>query len=207
MRNQSSIVGPLGLSFLFAWMLFPASVDADNIEGTYQLYEAGSSKAIATMTISNQSGDRFSVNGAGWSGSGSISGGYYDWRFTDGKSGRTTFSISADGSINGHVQSADAGQELNWSYVARPISRPTSKSGVRPSGDPRPKDDEFVYWNFRNSGSTDSYVTVCVEYANGTTTRPGTPVPAHGNADVSLGHKSLKVVRVRWKEGHEDACQ
>jgi hypothetical protein len=100
---------------------------AQNVEGTYDLYDVGkpSVGVVNRMTIYNQSGSSFSILGDGWMGTGWVSGGngYYDWRFSDGRRGRTTISVRSDGTIDGRVQ-GPGDKELNWSYIAKPMSRP-----------------------------------------------------------------------------------
>lgn len=51
-----------------------------------------------------------------WKGSGADNKnkGYYDWVFTDGKKGRTTFRIDKSGNLHGKVR----GSGINWDYVA-----------------------------------------------------------------------------------------
>ena len=77
------------------------------------------------MKISEQHGNQFLISIAyptgdpaiDWKGSGVVNGntGYYDWVFTDGKKGRTTFRIDKSGNLHGYVK----GSDLNWKYVAR----------------------------------------------------------------------------------------
>jgi hypothetical protein len=88
------------------------------IEGTYYLYEIGNLKAgvMGTMTISNKD-TGIIVRGKDWQGEGSVNGtqGFYNWRFEDGKTGRTEITINSDGTIKGHV----VGSGINWWYLAR----------------------------------------------------------------------------------------
>jgi hypothetical protein len=98
-----------------------------DLTGVYALYNSsdGSGKIEGYMRITQTGGSRFTVGIASrtgdpsldWAGSGEVTGngGYYDWRFDDGKTGRTTFVVDSDGSLHGHVQ----GSGLNWRYVAR----------------------------------------------------------------------------------------
>ena len=77
------------------------------------------------MRISWQDGRHFEVAiGAAtgnpaidWQGRGVINGasGYYDWVFPDGKRGRTTFTIDADGNLLGQVRGAG----IDWDYVGK----------------------------------------------------------------------------------------
>lgn len=91
-------------------------VNVPSISGVYQLYDIGNGKRVTSMQII-QSGSSIQVRGIGqsWSGIGALSGhgGYYDWRFADGKSGRTNFQIGANGTLTGHV----LGSGINWSFV------------------------------------------------------------------------------------------
>jgi hypothetical protein len=89
----------------------------------YALFaENNGSKPVAVMTIFDQIGPIFQVRGSDWSGFGRIDGnrGYYDWKFLDGKSGRTTFTVRGDGSLIGHV----SGSGIDWTYFAAPKSKP-----------------------------------------------------------------------------------
>jgi hypothetical protein len=89
------------------------------LETTYNLYRLDNrSRLITTMTIFNQIGTSFRIQGDRWDGSGNIDGmqGYYDWRFLDGRTGRTTFTVQSDGSLIGHVQ----GSGIDWVYIAIP---------------------------------------------------------------------------------------
>lgn len=109
-------------------LFFPALASAQtrNITGNYALYQKGNTgKVVGHMRISGQSGNKFSIGIASptgnpandWEGEGVIegSGGYYSWRFKDGKTGRTTFSIDQAGNLHGQVR----GSGINWDYVAR----------------------------------------------------------------------------------------
>jgi hypothetical protein len=93
---------------------------ASSIAGVYHLYvaEAPAGRPIAKMAITLR-GKGFSVRGLDqpWSGEGRVDGanGFYNWIFEDGNSGKTTFTLHADGTLRGHV----VGSGLNWKYVAR----------------------------------------------------------------------------------------
>ena len=93
------------------------------LEATYDLYkETNRSKIVTSMTIFNQKGTFFLIQGTKWGGSGNINGsnGYYDWNFLDGRSGRTTFSVLGNGNLRGHV----SGSGIDWVYIAIPRTRP-----------------------------------------------------------------------------------
>ncbi len=114
-------------------LVFPALTGAQthvgpaNITGNYVLYREGDllGKVVGYMRISAQRGSQFSIGIASptgnptqdWQGKGVVegAGGYYDWVFTDGKKGRTTFRIDKSGNIHGMVR----GSGINWDYVAR----------------------------------------------------------------------------------------
>ena len=93
---------------------------ADSISGAYVLYrlEVPEKNAVGKMVITGWGGDRFLIQGAGWVGEGKVEGekGYYDWKFEDGRTGRTTFVINPDGTLKGYV----LGSGLDWRYLARP---------------------------------------------------------------------------------------
>jgi RNA polymerase sigma factor (sigma-70 family) len=95
--------------------------DPPNLVGVYSLYSSTNTDAsiAATMEIPAQLGGQFLIGDKtqGWEGRGVIEGkkGYYDWVFTDGKSGRTTFTVDADGNLQGQVR----GSGIDWDYVAK----------------------------------------------------------------------------------------
>jgi hypothetical protein len=113
------------LSLLFIGA-FPVVCAAQDVVGTYSLYNTDN-KLVGSMSVTSQNGSNFTIGGSGWSGSGSVSNGsgYYDWRFTDGRSGRTTIrATAADGIIEGTVQGPNGDATLNWTYTAKRTSRP-----------------------------------------------------------------------------------
>jgi hypothetical protein len=158
------------------------------------------------MTIYGQSGNSFSIRGSGWSGTGQINGnsGFYDWRFTNGKSGRTTFTVRSDGTIDGHVEGPAGDKGLNWAYVARPTAH-AQTACVSPGGT-RKKDDGFIYWTFSNSCDADRMVTVCAEYTNGNHNILSVNVPAQSSADINLGLSTSPAAKLSWKEGGGIRC-
>jgi len=105
-------------------MTHPSPLD---ISGNYVLYREGDllGKVAGYMRISEQHGNQFLISIAyptgdpamDWKGSGVVNGnkGYYDWMFTDGKKGRTTFRIDKSGNLHGMVR----GSRINWDYVAQ----------------------------------------------------------------------------------------
>jgi hypothetical protein len=94
---------------------------APSVGGVYQLYPVGAENGspIAKMLITWREDQYFSVRGLGqtWSGEGRIEEGkgFYNWIFENGDSGKTTLTVNADGTLNGHV----VGSGLNWMYLAR----------------------------------------------------------------------------------------
>jgi len=99
----------------------------EDITGNYILYREGdmSGEVVGHMKISAQQGNQFTIGIASptgnpamdWKGNGVVKGdkGHYDWVFTDGKKGRTTFRIDESGNLHGKVR----GSGINWDYVAR----------------------------------------------------------------------------------------
>jgi hypothetical protein len=81
-----------------------------SIEGTYVLSRWGDPGAtsINRMVIMAREGDGFSVRGSNdaWSGEGRVdgTGGYYNWVFSTGETGKTTFTINPDGTLKGDVR-------------------------------------------------------------------------------------------------------
>jgi hypothetical protein len=92
-----------------------------SIEGRYDLYVDGHpEEGVRThMEIFGQKGNSFSVRGIeqDWGGQGTLkkTEGYYDWKFGDGRTGRTTITVNSDGTITGHV----SGSGLDWVYMAK----------------------------------------------------------------------------------------
>jgi hypothetical protein len=91
------------------------------IEGRYDLYvDKHPEQGLRTrMEIFGQKGNTFSVRGVqqDWGGLGRLKGteGYYDWKFGDGRTGRTTIAVNSDGTIRGHV----SGSGIDWVYIAK----------------------------------------------------------------------------------------
>jgi TonB family protein len=112
-----------------------------NIEGDWAFHNNSEPSPTVTSTaaIFGQKGSNFSVRGDGWSGTGSVSGnsGYYDWTFTNGERGRTTFTVANDGTLQGHVQGPSNNPNLNWSFVAKRI-----ELGNQGAASVRPKDSK-----------------------------------------------------------------
>jgi tetratricopeptide (TPR) repeat protein len=106
---------------LFAHRKTPQMKGASiNIEGTYYIYrlENPASGVLGVMTITLRD-NGFMVQGDNedWQAEGRINGihGYYDWKFKDGRNGRTIFTVNSDGTLKGHV----LGSGEDWWYVAR----------------------------------------------------------------------------------------
>jgi hypothetical protein len=91
---------------------------AIKLGGRYVLATATNPEVVGRMVITDWSKSTFIVRGEGdpWVGFGSINGntGYYDWKFDDGRKGRTTIIINKDKTFTGHV----LGSGLNWKYTA-----------------------------------------------------------------------------------------
>ena len=110
-----------------------------DLSGYYVLYREGDlfGKVAGYMRIGEQRGNQFLIGNAYptgdaekvWNGSGVIDGseGYYDWVFTDGKKGRTTFRIDKTGNLHGKVR----GSGINWDFVAQrevKVLQPSNKT-------------------------------------------------------------------------------
>src|SRR5438552_18860343 len=95
-----------------------------DLVGTYGLYAPNDPDvtAVPMMRIVSQDGNRFVIRIAvpsgnpavDWQGRGVIDGnqGHYDWVFPDGKTGRTTIRLDADGHLRGQVR----GSGIDWDY-------------------------------------------------------------------------------------------
>src|SRR5207245_9172066 len=104
------------------------------IIGSYALYllmnPAGA--RVSSMSITSGSADGFHISGndgSGWMGDGRMDGveGFYEWRFNDGRTGRTTIVVHSDGSLRGHV----SGSGLDWWYFAVPVRSLPQKEYAR----------------------------------------------------------------------------
>lgn len=97
----------------------PAKASSEAIGGVYVLYEFGdqSEKPQGNMTITPWKGETFLIHGIDWAGYGKLQGqkGYYDWKFDDGRAGRTDFEVNKDGTLKGRVH----GSGIDWVYLAR----------------------------------------------------------------------------------------
>jgi hypothetical protein len=105
------------------WTCTPqAAASARSIGGTYRLFMADKPNAgvIASIQVRQSADGSIRVDGTDqpWSGTGEVRGaeGYYNWRFSDGKTGRTQFHVNPDGTLRGHVQ----GSGIDWWFLARP---------------------------------------------------------------------------------------
>jgi len=94
-----------------------------SVSGTYSIYNKADPSKVeqSVFTIKVQSDETFSIQGPGWKGSGKINGtqGYYDWVLNNGQKGRTTITVNADNTIQGHV--VGNGNGLDWWYIGRKI--------------------------------------------------------------------------------------
>lgn len=102
------------------------------LNGAYDLYNLTNpaDSRAASLSITSGSANGIHVSGSGgsggvWEADGRIDGteGYYDWRFTDGRTGRTTLVVNSGGTLRGHV----VGSGLDWWYLAVPAPSKPSK--------------------------------------------------------------------------------
>jgi hypothetical protein len=93
--------------------------DLSYLTGEYDLYrlENPAGGVIRRMTLRVRKGNEIFVRGTDWTGTGKIDGkqGYYDWKFEDGKFGRTTVLVNDNGTMQGRV----FGSGIDWWYLAR----------------------------------------------------------------------------------------
>ncbi|QWG12048.1 tetratricopeptide repeat protein [Bradyrhizobium sediminis] len=113
-------------------------VNAQSLVGMYDLYNlkrfrtAGELPAPASrMVIAAGDGGTIQAGSPSdvvkpesvWKSVGKLQGrhGYYDWKFEDGKTGRTDFVVTADNDLIGHVQISDPARQaqFNWWYLAK----------------------------------------------------------------------------------------
>ncbi len=116
-----------------------------SISGHWDLRRAGqpNSQPVAGMELEDSSLG-LTARGTGWSGRGGFDGksGYYDWRFSNGTSGRTTFTLEGQNTLNGTVQTnGGAGHgdpKYNWNFTAARYQppAPTPPSGGGNAGCP-----------------------------------------------------------------------
>jgi hypothetical protein len=98
-----------------------------NFKGKYSLFgikgTVVSNVSVGKFFITPFESNRFVIRGENWVGIGILNDnkGYYDWRFDDGKTGQTTFTLNSDGSFIGKVvgySNDPASQGLDWTYKA-----------------------------------------------------------------------------------------
>ena len=113
-------------------------IKAQDLAGTYDLYNLKRFRrtrelpsSSATMVITAGEGDTFQVGSPSdvvkpenvWEATGKLENkaGHYDWKFRDGKTGRTDFIVTADNDLIGHVQISDPARQanFNWWYIAK----------------------------------------------------------------------------------------
>lgn len=108
---------------LIAWPSdrVPTPLCAD-IAGTYRLAREETPDVDEGEMLIRGSAAGFVASGADWRGPGRLEGanGRYDWTFDDGRSGRTSIRIGADGRLHGHV----LGSGVDWRYIARRAEGP-----------------------------------------------------------------------------------
>lgn len=107
--------------------LIAVTAQAREMTGLYELYVQGNEGRgiVGYMRIFDQSGGNFSVRSATsagvvtdeWQGRGAVQGnsGIYSWRFRDGRTGQSSFSIDRAGNLLGQVR----GSDIDWNYLAR----------------------------------------------------------------------------------------
>jgi tetratricopeptide (TPR) repeat protein len=122
---KHAIVSELAARTLLGWGLDPDAMRPKRtpaaprpIAGTYGLIreQDPEAKSQGDLKIGAVREDgRFDVEGKDWKGKGVIDGdrGYYDWRFLDGSTGRTTFTVDAEGRLHGRV----VGVNIDWKYL------------------------------------------------------------------------------------------
>ena len=104
-----------------------AQESTPNLVGVYRLTVADLAEprpTVGYMRIVAQNGREFLIGvrnrstnpSENWRGHGVLNGekGFYVWRFSDGRSGRTDFNLEPDGSLRGHV----LGEEVDWHFRA-----------------------------------------------------------------------------------------
>jgi hypothetical protein len=129
---------------LFLCLVAATAFAAPDVQGDYQLYRENqpNGPSVGSMNFFNQKGNDFLIAGSGWGATGHLNGseGYYDWNFTDGRKGRTTFTVRSDGSLRGHVVGSN--NDINWVYIARRTSaaRPAAASPTARAADQRCND-------------------------------------------------------------------
>ena len=89
------------------------------LSGPYDVFQSNRPDLRVTGFSIRSYGQNFSISGVGqnWVGRGRTDGqiGFYDWRFPDGRTGRTDFRINPDGSLQGHA----VGTGVDFSFLAR----------------------------------------------------------------------------------------
>jgi hypothetical protein len=109
-------------------LVCPVSAPArsGDLTGLYELYVQGDEARgiVGYMRISAQPGNSISASSASasgaptdeWKGRGAMQGnsGSYSWRFRDGRTGETSFTVDSRGNLRGQVR----GSGINWNYVA-----------------------------------------------------------------------------------------
>ncbi|WP_165235820.1 hypothetical protein [Aquisphaera insulae] len=127
--------GARGIGFLLVFLLSAGVTAAGDDEktgpafdlaGEYSLRPAASpaGPAVTKIRITAFGERKFVVRGIGqdWVGQGLIINfkGYYDWKFDDGKAGRTELVLKPDGTIEGRV----VGAGIDWEYLGSPTKLP-----------------------------------------------------------------------------------
>ena len=108
------------ICFLIACCLaLGASAQTTSFFGVHDVFPSGRPDARVTGFLIRPGNPGFFIAGMGqpWTGQGQVNGqsGFYDWKFSDGRSGRTDFRINPDGSLQGHV----VGPGIDSEFIAR----------------------------------------------------------------------------------------
>jgi HEAT repeat protein len=121
---KDSIISDVAARTLRDWDLDPVALRPKRtptpprpVAGTYAIADEGDpAKPRGEITIGAVGdGGRFEIEGKDWKGRGVVTGdrGYYDWKFLDGSTGRTTFTVDAEGRLHGRV----VGGGVDWKYL------------------------------------------------------------------------------------------
>lgn len=98
------------------------TMSISSISGLWKLRDARKGlDAVAEMRIEQNEYSIIAL-GSGWKGQGSFDGlkGYYDWRFSDGRMGRTNIEYDKySDELHGYVK----GSNINWDYIGARASK------------------------------------------------------------------------------------
>lgn len=113
------IIPLLLAAYLSSLPIVSTAISADDVLSGEWILLGPQGLPIGKMTIT-QIGDRLSVSGPGWKGTGSFDGkaGYYDWTFLNGASGRTTITFDDQTKI---LQGTVKGTGINLVYNGQKV--------------------------------------------------------------------------------------